>query len=82
MFSTRQSNLKKNHMSEIQILVEVIQVVPVVMGDQERKQQGNELWSCFVAVQWQITFSQADNIGPWQITHVDFGGFMSHFKCI
>jgi hypothetical protein len=48
-------------MSEIQILVEIIQVVPVVMGDQERKQQGNELWSHFVAVQWQITFSQADN---------------------
>jgi hypothetical protein len=36
------------------------------MGKQERKEQGNEesmMWSRFVAVQWQIT-------------HVDFGGFM------
>jgi hypothetical protein len=72
--------------SEIQIQVELIQVAPVVMGTQERKEQGDEestvIWSRFVAVQWQITFSQADNIGPWQITHVDFDGLISHIEYI
>ena len=41
-------------MLEIQIQVELIQVA-VVMGKQERKEQGNEgsmMWSRFVAVQW------------------------------
>jgi hypothetical protein len=43
-------------MPEIQIQVELIQVAPVVMGTQERKEQGNEgsmMWLRFVAVQWQ-----------------------------
>jgi hypothetical protein len=44
----------------------VSQAAQVFMGTQERKEQGNEesmMWTHFVAVQWQITFSQADNIG-------------------
>ena len=66
-------------------MVEVSQAAQVFMGTQDSNEQGNEesmMWTHFVAVQWQITFSQADNIGIWQTTPFDFGGFMVHFKYI
>jgi hypothetical protein len=42
------------------------------------KAAGDALCGCA----WQITFSQADDIGPWQITLFDISGFIAYFKYI
>ena len=56
---------------------------PSSYGDTREKRARERDMDAFVAVQWQITFSQADNIEPWQITHFNFFcGFISHFKYI
>jgi hypothetical protein len=69
MFSTRQSIKKISYMPEIQIWVEVIQVAPVVMGKQERKEQGNEE-SMIIDVVTFCGCARADNTCQFWWIHV------------
>jgi hypothetical protein len=62
IFSTRQSTKKISYMPVMKIEVEVIQVAPVVMGKQERKEQGNEESMIIVVAFYGC--AMADNIFP------------------